>query len=191
MRLRKLNQLAVILFALVLPFTTHAGVFEVGGSGSWRKSSFDGNNFSEMTSWTGSMSYYFYELSALELSYTDGVSRQSVKPANDIKSVSVTNFQLTALDLVMTLASKEDMFQPYVKLGGGYLNKQIFNQFEDGPMKSAGKIHGWVPSAGVGLKWFLSKDFSIRLGLDAWTSPPNQKPVVVDYAGRAGLSLLL
>lgn len=183
--------LTLSIFASTTAPTAFAGVFEVGGSGSWRKSSFDAENYSEMTSWTGSMSYYFYELSALELSYTDGVSRQSVKPQNDIRSISVTNFQLTALDLVMTLAGKEDTFQPYVKLGGGYLNKQIFNQFDDGPMKSAGKIHGWVPSAGVGLKWFLSKDFSIRLGLDAWTSPPNVKPVVVDYAGRAGLSILL
>ena len=181
------------LLGLILLCSTSAfaGFVEVGGSGSWRKSSFDKENYSEMTSWTGSISYYFYELSALELSFTDGVSRQSVKPKGDVKSVSVTNFQLTALDLVMTLATKEDMFQPYVKIGGGYLNKQIFNEYEDRGMNSTGKIHGWVPSAGVGLKWFLTKDFSIRLGLDAWTSPPNVQPVVVDYAGRAGLSLLL
>lgn len=181
----------LFIFLLHFSSTSFAGVFEFGGSGSWRKSAFDKDNFSEMTSWTGSFSYYFLELSALELSYTDGVSRQSVKPVNDIKSISVTNFQLTALDLVITLAGKEDAFQPYIKLGGGYLNKQIYNQIDNYPMKSAGNVHGLVPSAGVGLKWFFTKDFNIRLGLDAWTSPPSQQPVVVDYAGRAGLSFLL
>lgn len=181
----------LLILSLLYSSISFAGIFEVGGSGSWRKSSFDKHNFNEMTSWTGSISYYFYELSALELSYTDGVNRQSVKPAGDTQTLTVTNFQLTALDVVMTLATKEDPFQPYIKLGGGYLNKTIYNQIEGFDMKKAGSIQGWVPSAGIGLKWFLTKDFNIRLGLDAWTSPPNQQPVVVDYAGRAGLSLLL
>ncbi len=118
-----LNQF--FIFALLYSSAAQAGIFEVGGSGSWRKSSFDSHNFNEMTSWTGSVSYYFYELSALELSYTDGVNRQSVKPAGDTQTLTVTNFQLTALDVVMTLATKEDSFQPYIKLGGGYLNKKI------------------------------------------------------------------
>lgn len=191
------NLISIVLQSLIVfstfsaSFGAHAGVFEVSGSGSWRKSSFDKYNYNEMTSWTGSFSYYFMEMSALELSYTDGVNRQSVKPQGDSQVLTVTNFQLTALDMVITLADKEDTFQPYFKLGGGYLNKSIFNQVEGFGMKNAGNIHGWVPSAGIGLKWFLTKDFSIRLGLDAWTSPPNQQPVVVDYAGRAGLSILL
>ena len=182
----------VLLTLLVfIASSAYCGVFELGGSGSYRKSSFDRQNYAEMTSWTASFSYYFYELSALELSYTDGVNRQSVKPTGDVQTLTITNFRLTALDLVITLAAKEDTFQPYIKLGGGYLSKEIFNQVEGFDMKSTGSVNGWVPSGGIGLKWFITKDLNIRLRLDAWTSPPNQQPVVVDYAGRAGISWLL
>ena len=36
----------------------------------------------------------------------------------------------------------------------------------------------------------VTKELSVKLGLDAWTSPLGKKdqPVVVDYAGRAGIS---
>ena len=42
---------------------------------------------------------------------------------------------------------------------------------------------GMVPSGGIGFRLMLTHSFAIKVGLDAWTTPPAQQPVTVDYAG--------
>lgn len=42
---------------------------ELGANANYRRSAFDSNNYQELISYTGSISYYFMEMSAIELSY--------------------------------------------------------------------------------------------------------------------------
>lgn len=165
---------------------------ELGANANYRRSAFDSNNYQELISYTGSISYYFMEMSALELSYTNGYSELSVKSMNpaDSKYVSKTNFQLLALDLVISFAERDDFFQPYIKMGGGYLKKQEFEQVDNGDTNLASSSEGLVPSGGVGFRLLLTKGFAIKFGLDAWTTPLHENPVVVDFAGYAGVSWL-
>lgn len=183
---------ALLLVAISAGTYAHAGFMEIGGAVNYRRSAFDSNNFQELISYTASISYYFLEMSALELSYTNGYSELSVKASDplDPKYVTQTNFELVALDLVFSLAQKEDMFQPYIKIGGGYLKKQMFEQIDDGDNDLISSDEGLVPSGGLGFRLMLSKSFAIKVGLDAWTTPITESPVVVDYAGTAGFSWL-
>lgn len=170
-----------------------AGFVELGGSVNYRRSSFDSQNYQELISYTGSVAYYFMEMSALELSYTNGYSDMSISsPYNPIESryETYTNFQLLALDLVFSFAEKEDMFQPYIKLGGGYLKKQVFFQVNGGDIDLVSSQEGMVPSGGIGCRLMLTRSIAIKLGLDAWTTPPTEQPVTVDYAGSLGASWL-
>ena len=85
--------------------TSQAGIVEIGASANFRRSTIDKNNFQESTSYTGSLSYYFCEMSALELSYTEGEALLSVQPVDDSKVITKSSFKLIGVDLVMTFAS--------------------------------------------------------------------------------------
>lgn len=167
-----------------------AGFMELGGSVNYRSSRYDDNNFVESLTYTGSISYYFWETSALEMNYTTGTSKQVSKATGptEKKFTVEDNIDMTSLDLVLSFADRQAPFRPYVKMGAGYLVKERFRKVDNDPRERISKQSGIVPSGGLGLSVNVTKTFSIKLGLDAWTSPMNEKPVVVDYAGRAGLS---
>lgn len=182
---------------LVFSTSAFAGFVEIGASVNYRRNSIDENNYSDTTSYTGSMSYYFWDRSAIELSYTYGLGKLSSKAdgVGEIQRIQIAQFSMTSADLVLSLAGKEDLIQPYLKFGAGYVDKSIFLEDELTGRRLIKTQTGIVPSAGVGLKILLSKSLSLKLGVDAWTSPPDDKNAdgsdrkdSIDYAGRAGLS---
>jgi hypothetical protein len=180
-----------LIILVVHPTISQAGYLELGTSANYRKSTIDADNFQESISYTGSISYYFWESSALELSYTNGYSQIVVTPVADSKTITETDFSLIGLDMVFSFAGRESMFQPYVKLGGAIIEKKIYRQIDGFSKDKIGEQKGEVPSAGLGFKLNISKAFSVKIGVDAWTSPLDEEPVTVDYAGRAGLSWFL
>lgn len=166
-----------------------AGYVEVGASGNYRISKIDDDNKQELISYTGSISYYFWELSAIELSYTQGRQVVTTKfPGETAHSITTTFFELFGLDLVLTFADKQSSFQPYVKVGGAYMSKQIVREIEGISRDKVDAPEGLVPSAGIGFRLKFTNALSLKVGVDGWTSPPDHDPVTVDYAGRAGLS---
>ncbi|MGE0529012.1 MAG: outer membrane beta-barrel protein [Bdellovibrionales bacterium] len=180
-----------ILLALSLAsFSAAAAFLELGASANYRTSRYNSANYIESISYTGSLSYYFWEMCAWELNYTTGYSKQVTQGTGvtDPKTTVEDNIELTSLDLVLSFAARQDPFRPYVKLGAGYLTKERFRQVDDGNKEKISEQEGVVPSGGIGFSVNLTKEFSIKFGVDAWTSPMDEDPVVVDYAGRAGIS---
>lgn len=166
-----------------------AGYIELGTTANYRRSTIDSSNFQESISYTGSISYYFLESSALELSYTSGYSQIVVTPPGAEKITTETDFSLIGLDIVLSIGSRKDAFQPYMKVGGAHITKTFFRGVEGQGKQKIGEQEGTVPSAGIGMKLRLTNTFSIKIGVDAWTSPLDEEPVTVDFAGRAGLSM--
>jgi outer membrane protein W len=168
-----------------------AAFIELGASANYRASGYDANNKAESLSYTASFSYYFWEMCAWELNYTTGYSKQVTKGPviTDHKETVEDNIDLTSVDLVLSFASRQDPFRPYIKVGGGYLVKERFRQVDDDDKTRIGKQSGLVPSGGFGLALSLTKELNIKIGLEAWTTPkePGQ-PTIVDMAGRAGIS---
>lgn len=167
-----------------------AGFVEIGASANYRSSGYDKNNLVESLTYSASMSYYFWEMCAIEFTYTTGYSMQKSKgplEADPVYKVE-DNIDMASADLVLSFASRQDPFRPYVKAGAGYLIKERFRQVNEDDKSRINKQEGIVPSAGVGLSISFTKEFSLKVGVEAWTSPLKQDPVVVDYAGRAGIS---
>ncbi|HVK62369.1 MAG TPA: outer membrane beta-barrel protein [Bdellovibrionales bacterium] len=201
MRSRFLLPICGLLFGYFAPVVSHAGVFEIGASGTYRRSVIAADSFDESKSLTGSVSYYFTEASAIELSYTDGTSKREIvaNNPNSLVTKTVTNltYRTLGLDFVFTLGPKEATLRPYLKAGVNYiLEKRYFDQTYTaaGPQESTVTEDpaALVPSGGAGLTLRLSQTLSLKFGIDAWTSRPlNSKPVTIDYAGRAGISWLL
>ncbi len=180
------------LFISLFGLQAHAGFIELGASMNYRSSGYDKDNFIQSTSYTASASYYFWEMCAWELNYTQGYSVQTTKGAGagEKKYKVEDNIQMTSMDLVLSLASRQDPFRPYIKMGAGYLEKERFRKVDNDPTERISSQNGIVPSGGIGFALSVTKEFSIKLGVDAWTSPLDEEPLVVDYAGRAGVTFM-
>jgi len=169
--------------------SAYAGVFEIGLSSNYRESIVDDDNFEKTLSVTGSISYFFGELSALELSYTKGREKDSFRPPEDVKTTIRTDFELVGLDFVFSFADRESAFQPFIKMGGVYVSKESFLKVEGFSEKEIDTPDaGVAPSAGLGFKIRLSERFRIKLGIDAWTTPLGAENIKIDKAARAGIS---
>jgi outer membrane protein W len=174
-----------------------AGFVEIGISGSVKKTTIDTNAYDQSQALTGSFTYYLDESSALELSYTDGVSKRAIAEGQPNGHVTSMFYSVIGLDFIYTLGDREAPFRPYLKAGANYiLEKRIVDQYRgpDGNLFDPTTVKenpSLVPSAGVGMKISLTKNLSLKAGVDIWSSGPiNQKPLTFDYAGRAGVSLM-
>ncbi|MGZ3722949.1 MAG: outer membrane beta-barrel protein [Bdellovibrionales bacterium] len=178
-----------LLFILLSSASASAGFVEIGASANYRYSGYDKTNYIQSLSYTASASYYFWEMCAFELNYTTGYSKQvSGGTGTDPKETIEDNIELTSADIVLSFAGRQDPFRPYVKLGGGYLIKDRFRRINSDNEDLIAHQEGIVPSGGLGLAINITQALSIKIGLDAWTSPLKTQPVIVDYAGRAGIS---
>jgi outer membrane protein W len=181
--------IAVVMMLLTGP-QAFAGFIELGASANYRSSGYDKHNYIQSLTYTSSLSYYFWEMCAVELNYTTGYAKQATKAADPTapRTTVEDNIEMISTDLVLSFASRQDPFRPYIKFGGGYLTKERYRQVEGFDKERISSQNGLVPSGGLGLAVNLTKEFGIKFGLDAWTSPLDEDPVIVDYAGRAGVS---
>lgn len=169
-----------------------AGIFEISGSANYRRNQVNELNYQELQSVSASISYYFMEMSALEISYTQGTSTLRVQTqTTDPWTEYLNEFTLYGIDLVMSLAQRQSILQPYVKVGGAHIVKDLIIRAETGSYARSPSDPETVPSAGLGLKIRLTKTFSIKMGMDAWITQQGQENSQFDYAGRAGISWLL
>ena len=179
--------LLLLLFvsSIALLPQAHAGYFEISGSGSYRKTTYDKDNYSIYRSGTASVAYYFWELSALELSYTKA-RQDEVKTQYSARSF-VTFY---GADLIFTMANKQSLFQPYIKVGAAYQNKNGTYKQLNQLVTPLPEVDGWAPSGGIGFKIILGPHVAIKTGIDVWSSPLNSDDTTYDYAARVGLSFI-
>lgn len=178
-------------------YTTQAfaqsGFFELGISGTLRRSEIDTANYNESESSTGSISYYFAEQSALELSFTNGRSTSKVKPNSNVTGYTIkANYGLAGLDFIWSFAPRTATLQPYLKLGVAqvYEKNYLFQLDNDVASVIPGET-GVVPSMGLGFKFLFTKTLALKFGVDGWSNDFNQTSTTIDYAGRLGLSWFL
>lgn len=194
LRLPSVYILLFVTFIFGFTETANAGFVEVGASGSYKRSNIGSNSYDESQSITGSFSYYFDESSALELSYTDGINRRMIGEGQPTGQLTNMYYKMMGLDFVLTMGSRESTVRPYVKVGAVYImDKRIVTQswmnstvHNHSPQEDPPAL---VPSAGLGFKLALSKSWSLKVGVEAWSSRSvSEEPVTIDYSGRVGLS---
>ncbi len=185
-----------LLFTMIISSVAQAGFVEVGASGTYRKQNVGADIFSENYSLTGSISYLFDEMSAIELSYTEGYGRTVVgAAASGATKELVSSATMASLDFVYTFGDKGAMLRPYLKAGAGYLIKKELTEVIAGgfPNRTYQEDTGFVPSAGIGFRLALTQTLSLKIGVDGWSSQPigaENRNSKIDYAGRAGISWL-
>jgi outer membrane protein W len=187
------------VFICVLTLATSLSVFcesakavytEVGISYSRKRTSFDSNNYTDSESGTGSVSLYFFEKVAFEISYTDASSVRQEK----IGGSQYTTFQKTKVlggDLIYVFADKKATFQPFIKGGAAQLHRQQTIQVDSLDRELLDPEVAVVPSYGAGLKIAITESLNFKLSYDAWKTPIGGDLTTDDTNIRAGISWIL
>ncbi|MBX9766302.1 MAG: outer membrane beta-barrel protein [Bdellovibrionales bacterium] len=179
------NFFSSVIFIQLLSISAVAGVVELSLSGNYRSNAIDSDNQSKTQSVAGSISYYFWEMSALEASYTRG------KTDNTTIAFDLTaDFIQYGLDFVFSFAGRESPVKPYIKVGGIYQINQVVTYYKNNPTPTVTESAGLSPSAGLGLSMRLTETFSLKFGGEAWLTPLSDKSntQIVNIAARAGIS---
>lgn len=150
--------------------------------------------FDATTAYTASIAYYFAEMAALELNYTNGQSERFV-PGPIADSRTTYDFSLVGMDLIISFAERQSTFVPYVKAGVAYfVNKDVTYEFIDNNNSLNNRRDqvnlgaAFVPSLGFGLRFRLTQTLAFKFGLEAWTSDSIDRDHSWDMFGRAGIS---
>jgi hypothetical protein len=186
---------AIILFSFLLCSTSYAGLMEIGYSYSQMDSTIDDENFQKTQSHTGSFSWYFFEMSAIELSYTKGEGVISAKAFDDTTArLYRMDVELYGADLVITFAQKGSMLQPFIKGGAVWVDKKLYREdtsVSDGEqLISKTDKNDAVPSYGLGFKFYLLKHITLKASYDTWRSGKNGDTEIWDSAIRGGISFI-
>jgi hypothetical protein len=182
-----MRQLCVFCSILLFSMVSRAGFVEIGASGQYRSSYVNEFNYSRTQALTASLAYYFWEMSAIEFSYTNGVNQTFGKTANDENFIATTTFELAGADLILSLAGRQAPFRPYFKVGASYQRKKITFEQTYFPTYTR-EIYGWAPTVGAGFKLMVTQSLSLKIGCDAWASPEETNRF--DFAASAGFSWL-
>lgn len=197
-----------MFFALItVQSLAHAQGFndyvELGLSGNYRKVYLTEANttqraFDESSAYIASVAYYFREMTAVELSYSQGNNTRYI-PSSTITSTTTHKYTLYGADLIFTFGTRTDRWIPYIKGGVAYFDrKSIDYQYIDnntGLPLATDPVEldsTFVPSAGFGLQVRATTHVSFKFGIDVWTSGAINKNIEdFDWTGRIGISWFL
>ncbi len=175
---------------LLAASTSNALLTEVGLSYSFQKKTFNAANYYQSDSKSASLSIYFIEKLALELSYTDGFYEGQESDSTSTRTIQQST-RMADSSLIYMLMDRKSMIQPYVKVGVAYISKKQEIRYLNASVISIPESTGWAPSYGGGLKFVLSEKFSIRVGYDVWQTPLSDGSKSDDSAFKAGLTWFL
>jgi hypothetical protein len=182
-----LSALAVSLLLSSSP--AQAFFTEVGASYGRDKKTFDSNNYLDTESITASLSFYFWERVALELSYTDATALRTEKASpTDAQRNILQKSQIIGADLIWMLADRKDFFQPFVKGGGAQVSRRQQIDIEGFGTQVLSPETAIVPSYGFGLKLMITDSFSIKFSYNLWQTPIDGGQRTDDSSLKAGVS---
>lgn len=184
------HTLFLILFSLFFSSVSQALVTEIGLTYGFQKKTFNQNNYYQSDSKAASVSFYFLERFALELSYTDSFYESQESDVSSTRVIQQSS-QVTGADLIYVFADKSAMFQPYIKGGTAYIAKKKQIRYANADTIDIPTKDGFAPSYGVGLKFKLSERFSAKVGYDVWQTPLDDGSTTDDTSFKAGISMYL
>lgn len=182
----------IFVGSLIVSTSASAMYTELGLSYGRKTTTFDEQNSFDSESITGSLSLYFLERLALELSYTDATGiRYEKASATDAKRVTTQKSQVIGADLILVFADKKALFQPYIKAGGAQISRYQEIKIEGQNTFTIEPENATVPSYGAGLKIQVTEALGIKLSYDVWKTPIGGGAQTDDSSMRAGITWIL
>nr|BFD58531.1 hypothetical protein CKG001_06380 [Bdellovibrio sp. CKG001]BFD61959.1 hypothetical protein BdHM001_06400 [Bdellovibrio sp. HM001]BFD65796.1 hypothetical protein HAGR004_08180 [Bdellovibrio sp. HAGR004] len=190
--MKKFLSLTTLAVLLSTSLPAHALFTELGLSYGRKTTTFDQDNSFDSESITGSLSLYFLERMALELSYTDAKGvREEKASASDARRTTTQKSQILGADLILTFADRKALFQPYIKGGGAQISRFQQIKIEGQDTYTIEPESVTVPSYGAGLKIQVTESLGIKLSYDVWKTPIGGGLQTDDSSVRAGVTWAL
>lgn len=162
---------------------------------NYLRRSFDELNWFANQATTAGVSVFLGESLAIELAYTNGLY---IKKERESASVSSTAQRTTTqytnsydLGVIFLLSGRQGFIQPYLRLGGAYIERKQEVQIDNDIPFSIIPTPAFSPSGGVGLRIILSEKFAIRMAFDSIQTPIENNQFIYDMTGRVGLTWML
>ncbi len=189
MRLKSPGWITTLTAFCFLIATPSAKAFftEVSVSYMQKKTSFDANNTYSAESTTGSLSFYFMERLALELSYTDGTSVKEERVQNQ-QQTTVQKTQVAGADLILVFASRKAIFQPYLKGGAAQITRKQTIKIDNALVETLAPDVAVAPSYGIGCRLAVTETFGLKFSYDIWKTPIGGGATTDDNAIKVSLS---
>lgn len=187
------NILLLLCFQSVPAFAVYT---ELGMNYNYKKVTYDSANYTEQQGLTGSIAFYLWERVGLELATTNSTAYKieptydQVNQTKERKTVQRSTIYEMNLQYLLT-ADRKAMFQPFIKGGVAYISKKQELQIDNDIPTTVSPKPGFGPSAGIGLKVFLTESFSLRFGYDVVRTPIDDNTTADDITGRMGVSWVL
>ena len=180
------------LLCILITFSsvTSWAVTELGLSYGYSKKTFNATNFYQSDSKSASLSFYFWERIALELSYTDSFYESQESDTTSTRTVQQSS-KISNGSIVYTMLGNKSPVQPYVKAGAAYIKKNQLVKYVNASTIEIPESAGWAPSYGAGIKIILTERFSIKLSYDLYQTPLSDGSNSDDTSFKAGLSWYL
>lgn len=178
------------LFFSLISLNAQALLTEIGISYGYSKKTFNASNYYQTDSKSASVSLYFFEKWALEMSYTNSFYESQESDINSTRTVQQSSLVSNG-SLVYMMMDRKSMVQPYIKAGAAHITKKQTVKYLNASAIETPPSEGWAPSYGAGLKFMLSEAFSIKLSYDIWQTKLSDGTNSDDTSFRAGLSWYL
>lgn len=190
--MKKFSVLAILLSSLFLSLPAQALMTELGLSYARKTTSFDSDNSYDSESITGSVSLYFWERVALELSYTDAKAVRYEKASlSDPKRTTTQQSSIMGADLILMFADRKSLFQPYIKGGAAQINRIQHVKIEGQSTYTIEPDTAVIPSYGAGLKIQLTETLGLKLSYEVWRTPIGSGLHTDDSQIKGGLTWYL
>ena len=186
------GKFTALVLVLLLSMSAQAMFVELGLNYSYKKTTFSELDYIEQQGTTGSVSLYFWERIALELSYTSGLyvkqEKESASLASNAVRVTTQWSEIYGADLIYVFSDRKAMFQPYIKGGAAYIKKRQRTQIDTQQPIEPADIAGMAPSYGAGFKILMTEATAIRIGADVIQTPIDNNNTANDVNGRVGIT---
>lgn len=177
---------ATLSALLAFPLRAAAGTFELSLGASYSSSNYGGGNFNWSRRFGGSIGYYFFSVTEIELSYQDALERTKIVNFQD----TTTHDIVLGLTIVQGLTPKSFPIQPYIKLGAGQLYREAQGSYSGGAAPPA--ILGSLTFiGGAGLKIYITRNFAIRGEATTYIAGGVLSTWQDNFALTGGISLML
>jgi opacity protein-like surface antigen len=185
--------LSFLTLGQLFAFSASAVTTEVGINYNRKKSSFDANNLTNSEYTTGSLSFYFSDRVAIELSYTKALAIREEKIVSGSTVLSqqtiVQTTQALGSDLIWVVLGRRTYFQPFLKAGAAQLKRvQEVKDHLNNTVLSLEPETAIVPSLGAGFKIAITEQLSVKISYDTSRTPVSSNTFVNDDQLRAGLA---
>lgn len=170
-----------------LPSLAHAqGVWELSAGGGYNRTRFTDRDFSWSRRYTGAVAFYFLESSQVELAVQTSRERVKLSGFQD----TIINDTTMSVSWLQSFFGRQALFQPYLRLGVGQLNRDATGTFASGAQPPA-ILDVVTVVIGAGLRLRVSARLGVRVEAVSYLERGNINTWRNNVAINYGISLFL